>query len=883
MSSRQMRRLQEFVDRATGPDAENSDNCDAVASTMPVKKWDHHRHRRKSRKTEAAAARTAIATSSVAPQVTGTNILAEPPALSSSTSERSIGGKNDEIKADASASAPPAVPSARTDDWEEVRDGEEHTSNSTARRSAKRAPTEETAARAEESAAAAAKEVKRRKKAEQKESRRRQQRQRQAEEEALLDAVLARRANEQVDHTSSDGVGSPVAENHPGGASIPAAASLPTGVGPSAGGAGETSFLHLVMACDVNHLDTRLERIRLFGAEAVEDVGDGRTPHRRADGRVRDTGSVSFFPAHHMTVKFVHSALATPNRYRWIPYNSLGIFLTVEEAHDAWGQAWSDYLLVCSSNAFQRAQASLEKCQERMGSVQDLVDCLARNHVYHIPTLLQCMYAMEATGESAFAMELLDVALYQVGVVLRRFALSGTWESRQLPCHRSANALVFQVMQRGVHAALKRGCLHTAYERTRCLLSLDPEDPCGMLLLLDYTALRAKRWVWLLELRHRALAVRAASRQLRRGVAADSEEAEVKEALAAAGLTLRDATLAEDVLRLPNYAFSWALARHFIEREEARQRSDEAGGGVGRPSKVLRGLTNAQRASLAATPSSWELLSAAVLRFPKAAVRLVDALGGVDLVCGDEGSTPSPSSQVSGWQQLMGQANDQLNNVEEAAMQNRLADLFVTRHVELWKLSECVLLLRHVVQKIVSNPTNRVGAADSGEGSEENLSETSLTRSGQSRYRNVTRDSVMGASVVPIPADLLEPDAAELAMAQEATALGLEAGGDGTQPATVERLMQMLRGNLEAFGENAYVRNMLDEVRRGFHDRVGGSTREESGDDETGGEAHDWYDVDESEDMEAQEWYSVASGESGDAHQHETPGDGDVDGHAARH
>ncbi|KAG5487542.1 hypothetical protein LSCM1_07499 [Leishmania martiniquensis] len=870
MSSRQMRRLQDLVDRATGLDADDSDD-DAMPSTVQVRKPNRHRqHKKAKRKVETATTPAPTTPASAVQQVPSTDVLADPTALSSSASERHRKGKSDASKATATA----AVPSSTEGDWEEMSEDEGH-SNSTTRRSAKRTATEDEAARAEEAAAAEEK----RRRAEKKKSRRQQQRQRQEEEEALLDAVLARREHEKVDPDSGGCVGSPVAEHRLVGASMMGTASSSTGVGPSASGgaavgsAGESSFLQLVMACDANQLDTRLERIRMFGAEAVEDVGDGRTPHRRADGRVRDTGSVSFFPAHHMTVKFVHSAFATPNRYRWIPYDSLGIFLTTEEAHDAWGQTWRTYLLVCSSNAFQRAQASLEACQERLGGVQDLVDCLARNHIYHIPTLLQCVYAMEATGESAFAAELLDVALYQVGVVLRRLALSGTWESRQLPCHRSANTLIFQVLQRGVHAALKRGCLRTAFERARCLLSLDPNDPCGMLLLLDYTALRAKRWVWLLEMRHRALAVRAVRRQPRRGGASNSEEAE-KEALAAAGLTWRDAALAEDVLRLPNYAFSWALAKHFIEREEARQRSSEATGGAGRPSKVLRGLTSAQRTSLAATPPAVELLSAAVLRFPQAAIRLVDVLGGVDVVCGGEESTLSLPCQGSVLQQLMRQADEQLDAVEDAATHHRLEDLFVARHEELWKLNECVSLLRHVVQRIASEPAIHVSAADRGDDNEEKVNETmSATGAGQSRYRGVTRDSVMGTSVAPIPADLLEPDAAELAMEQETA----------VQPATVERLMRMLQGNLETFGENEYVRNLLGEVRREFHDRVGGGTDAESRDDGAGDGVGNWYDVDESEDVEAQEWYSIASGGSEDVNSDGAAGDDAEDGQAARH
>ncbi|KAG5511698.1 hypothetical protein JKF63_07296 [Porcisia hertigi] len=840
MSSRQMRRLKALVDRATGLDANASDVEDAVPDTMQVKKSDHHRQHKKKlkkEKMEASGAPALITAISAVPPPPRTDVPADPPVTSSIAPEMPKRGKKNATTTTASTSAPPPEAGTVAADWEEVSEYEEHPSSSgTAKRGGKAALVDEGPAPASEATtttAAAAEDEKTRKKAEKKRLRRQkqqqQQRERQAEEDALLDAVLARREGEQLDTASSGGVGSPVAEYHPAGASMSGVTAL--------GSAGEVSFLHLVMACDANQLDTRLERIRMFGPEAVEDVGDGRTPHRRADGRVRDTGSVSFFTAHHMSVRFVHSAFATPNRYRWMPYDSLGIFLTTEEMHDEWGDMCRAYLLACSSNAFQRAQALLEACQERLGGVQDLVDCLVRNRVYHIPTILQCVYAMEATGESAFAAELLDVALYQVGVVLRRFALSGTWDSRQLPCHRSANTLIFQVLQRGVHSALKRGCLRTAYERTRCLLSLDPADPCGMLLLLDYTALRAKRWVWLLEMRRLAFAVRATHMQAQCGCpASGSAEAEVREALKAAGLTLRDAALAEDVMRLPNYAFSWALAKHFIEREEARQRSDEVSGGPVRPSKVLRGLTDAQRVSLEATPSAEELLSAAMLRFPEAGVHLVNALGGVDAVCGGEGHTLSSSSQVSVWQQLESQANDRLGSAEDAAVHSRLAELFVARHEELWRLNECVGLLRRVVQRMLSEPVTGISAI-SGDGTGASGSDMwPPARGGPPRYRDVTRDSVMGASVAPIPADLLEPDAAELATARVA-------GDEDAHGAAVQHLVEMLQDSLDTFGESEHLRNLLDQVRRDFQDVHGGYARDGYEDGETGEGTPEWEDI----------------------------------------
>lgn len=43
-------------------------------------------------------------------------------------------------------------------------------------------------------------------------------------------------------------------------------------------------------------------------------------------------------------------------------------------------------------------------------------------------------------------------------------------------------------------ALSRRGCHASALEVTKLLLALDPEDPVGGLLLLDYLALRAGGW-----------------------------------------------------------------------------------------------------------------------------------------------------------------------------------------------------------------------------------------------------------------------------------------------------------------------------------------------------------------------------------------------------
>lgn len=837
MSSRQMRRLQDLVDRATGLDADDEAEMDddvALPNTMQSKKSaDRHSEKKKAKKDKRKAA------PADAPLPSAAAVASAPPQASTKA---------------VSSSAPTAQPSAASPsspgDWEEVEDEDDCTtrtptvkeSNTAASASGgKRASGHAEDGGAEATAAAArtaaqVEEEKKRKKEEKRKLRQQQQRQMQAEEDALLDAVIATHGDPQSSMMDGGVAGGGSAPHSPNSATGAASAGDGNALAAaaSATAADAASLAHFVMACDPQQLDTRLERIRLFGVDAVEDVGDGRTPHRRADGRLRDSGTVSFFPAHHVHVKFGQSAFATPNRYRWVPYDSLGIYLTTEEISGPSGRSVLEYTLNCGSNAFQRALQQLRACQEHLGGVQELVECLARNKVYHIPTLLQCVYAMEATGESTFATELLEVALYQLGVVLRRFTLAGTWAQRRLLMARGGNGMLFQVLQRGVHAALKRGCLRTAFERARCLLSLDPRDPCGMLLLLDYTALRAKRWVWLLEMRQRVLAASSAA------------------AAAASSAGGQDGSLARCLASLPNFAFSWALARHFIEREEQMQGSSSGGSSGGRPSKVLRGLTAVQRAALDGAPPAQELLIAALTHFPHAAVALVNALGGVETVVG---SDDLPVSDASIWFGDVVVRAESAPESDEAHLQGHLANLFVARHEELWKLNECISVLRAAARALMETPKSRESAATRSFAAAASPADVAAVE--PHAYLALAKEAVLGTSVTAIPAELLRPDP----LMQDGEG-GDNVDGVGMNPQMVRELIRMLRGQGANNGENAgeaeAFAQRLERELAGDNDDADDSAGADAG----GENGHlDWYDFDDEEAAEGQEWYSVASGE----------------------
>ncbi|CCW64805.1 unnamed protein product [Phytomonas sp. EM1] len=491
----------------------------------------------------------------------------------------------------------------------------------------------------------------------------------------------------------------------------------------------------LMLLCEPEHLDMRLERIRNFGVEAVEDVGDGSTM-LRPHGRLRNSSSVSLFPEHHMKLSFRHSVFATPSKYRWPPFDSLGIQMVVANTHpkDAHSRentinrnrssssaAPTLYRLNCDSTLFKQAEDARLACEARIGNPQDLINCLNRGP-YHIPTLLQLYATFRALGNTVRASEMVDLALYHVGVLLSRFPIAETWCKRLVPYGYRENRILFQTLQCGVHVALQRGCARTAWELSRFLLSLDPRDPCGMMLMMDYLALRAKRWVWLVEV-HQATLTLVDNLSLvnentvkvgeERGVASSRREKQQNSSLTPYNNAQIDLYLARRVSTLPSFAFSAALAKYFLERDMEQHRmasleqnsvsintnlSMRAGS---RPlkqpqSRILRDITPSQRAMLEAATPATVMLAQAIVHFPGAAVELVERLQGVDAIC--KGSTVDPVWQDEILALAAGEEKQSADQEDVTPyLRSQLNHFFVSRHADLWKSAEPMKFLRCVL------------------------------------------------------------------------------------------------------------------------------------------------------------------------------------------
>lgn len=92
------------------------------------------------------------------------------------------------------------------------------------------------------------------------------------------------------------------------------------------------------------------------------------------------------------------------------------------------------------------------------------------------------------------------------GAMLERalFALESAWHPQfkslmlngkaRLPVAQGKNALFFRTTYQKMRLLIRRGCPRTALEWGKMILSLDPEDPCGILFQMDYCALRSRQY-----------------------------------------------------------------------------------------------------------------------------------------------------------------------------------------------------------------------------------------------------------------------------------------------------------------------------------------------------------------------------------------------------
>ena len=128
----------------------------------------------------------------------------------------------------------------------------------------------------------------------------------------------------------------------------------------------------------------------------------------------------------------------------------------------------------------------------------DNISAILRNSPYHIDSLLQLSEVFKMSGDTQTAADFVERALYcsECGFHPLFNVTSG---SCRLDYNRYENRAFFLALFRQIVFVGQRGCWRTALEYARLLLALSPEkDPLSCLLIVDYYALRAREYDFLL-------------------------------------------------------------------------------------------------------------------------------------------------------------------------------------------------------------------------------------------------------------------------------------------------------------------------------------------------------------------------------------------------
>uniref|UniRef100_T1IJ29 Transcription factor 25 n=1 Tax=Strigamia maritima TaxID=126957 RepID=T1IJ29_STRMM len=163
----------------------------------------------------------------------------------------------------------------------------------------------------------------------------------------------------------------------------------------------------------------------------------------------------------------------------------------------------------------------------------DNIVSILNMHPYHVDALLQLSEICKMADDLQMATALIERALYCFECSFHHLFNIATGNSR-LDFRRAENRSFFVAIFKHLVYVGQRGCYRTALEFCKLLLGLDPEnDPLCVILMIDFYALRASEYAFLLRM-------------------------------------FSDLETERNLSQLPNFAFSVAMATYFLAIEAGK-------------------------------------------------------------------------------------------------------------------------------------------------------------------------------------------------------------------------------------------------------------------------------------------------------------------------
>lgn len=150
------------------------------------------------------------------------------------------------------------------------------------------------------------------------------------------------------------------------------------------------------------------------------------------------------------------------------------------------------------SPSYRSLQLTFLTAVESMDS--DNIIRIINQQPYHVDSLIQLSELCKMSEDHAMASELIEHAILALESAFHTM-FSLTTGNCRLNYRRQENRCLFIVLFKHAQYLEGRACSRTALEIAKLIMSFDPDtDPLAMILVVDYYALRAKEYDWLVHL-----------------------------------------------------------------------------------------------------------------------------------------------------------------------------------------------------------------------------------------------------------------------------------------------------------------------------------------------------------------------------------------------
>lgn len=368
------------------------------------------------------------------------------------------------------------------------------------------------------------------------------------------------------------------------------------------------------------------EMKRIFG---VKEVGHSNN-RKRGDPR----------SAARLTTKKV--MMVTPLDEWPRPPTFVGGGIRWTRANKPKGVGWNslcNYFEITWSMAYKKLQEEFELLQRTHDP--NLIAHFLQRYPYHIDALLIMSEVFQHHGQMDHAADCIKRCMYVLELAWAD-QFDATKGNCRMDIKTEHNSGFFKALSLLMKQVGRRGCMRSAFETAKLLLSLDPQgDPMNVLLAIDYYALTSRQCQFLIDL------YASKTPAVDRFATADAGSKKTGKK-----------SSSEDISALPNLQFSFALAHFFLGNE-----------------------TEAK-----------DLLATALLRFPTILKPLLEKI--------------AASTSSSTWQPILASrvfANARNVDGDNGVLQH-LLDIYVARNFSIWKVNDAQAFLLRGAQHALASP-----------------------------------------------------------------------------------------------------------------------------------------------------------------------------------